>query len=87
MGELIIKLNHQASEAMIASGGKKPEEIARTLQDFNARLVAPAQAVGESRQYFHVEGVKPDRIEDLRRRMAPLEGVEAAYIKPSDELP
>ncbi|WP_139108488.1 MULTISPECIES: hypothetical protein [unclassified Ensifer] len=87
MADLIIKLNREAADAMVTSGGSQPKVIAGILHDFDARLVAPAQDAGEARLYFRVDGVRPERIEDLRNRLAPLEGVEASYIKPSDELP
>jgi hypothetical protein len=87
MADLIIKLNSETADAVVTSGGSQPKVIAGILHDFDARLVAPALSAGEARLYFRVDGVKPDRIEDLRDRLAPLEGVEASYIKPSDELP
>ncbi|MBY3513364.1 MULTISPECIES: hypothetical protein [Rhizobium] len=87
MADLVVKLSRDLSHSVITSGSIKDGEIAHTLQSFDARLAMPTDAAGESAQFFRVDGVEPEKIEQLRQKLEGLNGIEAAYIKPSDALP
>ncbi|TBF24868.1 MULTISPECIES: hypothetical protein [Rhizobium] len=87
MAELVVKLSRDMAHSMLTSGSIKDGDITQTLQLFDARLAMPTDAAGESAQFFRVDGVEPGKIEQLRRKLEGLNGIEAAYIKPSDALP
>jgi hypothetical protein len=72
---------------MLTSGSIKDDAITHTLHSFDAQLAMPTDAAGESAQFFRVDGVEPEKIEQLRQKLEGLNGIEAAYIKPSDALP
>jgi len=87
MADLVVKLSRDLSHSVLTSGSIKDGDIAHTLQSFDARLAMPTDAAGESAQFFRVDGVEPEKIEQLRQKLEGLNGIEAAYIKPSDALP
>ncbi|MEH7906232.1 hypothetical protein V7798_00825 [Rhizobium laguerreae] len=87
MADLVVKLSRDLAQSMLTSGSIKDGDITHTLQSFDARLAMPTDAVGESAQFFRVDGVEPEKIERLRQKLEGLNGIEAAFIKPSDALP
>ena len=87
MPDLMIKLSDRASRAAAKGRSRLPDDLARILADFQARLGAPTGAVGEARQYFRVDNVVPEKLEALRSALEKLSDVEAAYIKPDDAAP
>jgi hypothetical protein len=87
MPDLMIKLSDKVARDLAAKGDRVPAALARTLSDFKARLGAPTGTVGESRQYFRVDNVVPEKLEALRSALESLGDVEAAYIKPDDAAP
>lgn len=90
MIEIVIKLSRDLVEAMSSSSAdsdRSDRRLMKLVDDYGAKLSAPTHAVGESAQYFRVEGVAPEDGESLRRDLERLDGIEAAYIKPSDALP
>jgi hypothetical protein len=87
MADLVVKLSRDLAHSMLTLGSIKDGEITHTLQSFDARLAMPTDAAGESAQFFLVDGVEPEKIEQLRQTLEGLNGIEAAYIKPSDALP
>lgn len=87
MPDLMIKLSDKVARDLATKEDRLPKALARTLADFQARLGAPTGTVGESRQYYRVDNVKPERLEALRSALEGLPDVEAAYLKPDDAAP
>ena len=87
MPDLMIKLSSKLAQAAASTAHRPPAKLARTLAAFGATLGPPTGTIGEARQYFRVEGVQPRQLEALKQALERLDGVEAAYIKPTDEAP
>jgi len=87
MTEIVVKLSNDLAQAMSSSSDDSDRQLLQLVDAYGAMLSAPTGSVGESAQYFRVEGVDPEKGESLRRDLERLDGVEAAYFKPSDELP
>ena len=87
MSDLMVKLTPELSSKLMGGRSGETDEVSRIVDAFGATLVAPTAAVGESAQYFRVEGWTPADVDDLRDALERLDDVEAAYLKPSDDLP
>ncbi len=87
MSDLMVKLSQELSSRLIGDRGGASDEVSRLVEAYGATLVAPVFAVGEAAQYFRVEGWTPADVDDLRRALDSLDDVEAAYLKPSGDLP
>lgn len=87
MTELMVKLSRHHEHSAMEESPSKLTEIERTLIGFDAKLVAVAGPVGAPVEYYRVEGVQPGDLGDLRSLLERCEGVDAAYIKPSDAMP
>ena len=57
------------------------------VRSYGATLHAPIPGLGEGDDYVQISGVPIENAEKLRGELERLQGVEAAYFKPSDELP
>lgn len=87
MIEIVIKISQDLAKALSSSSGDSDRQLLKLVESSGATLSVPTGSVGESAQYFRVVGVAPEKGESLRRDLERLDGVEAAYIKPSDALP
>jgi hypothetical protein len=87
MGNPVLKINSGLAERLNDRDAPEVADLYRTLADYGAQLGAPTGTVGESRQYFPVTGVHPQLVDEVLERLRQVKGVEAAYLKPSDEPP
>jgi hypothetical protein len=87
MPDLMIKLSRGLAMAVSRSADTSSEDLTRLIESYGATLGRPVGSAGEASQYFKVEGVEGESTERLRTELSRLEGVEAAYVKPADELP
>jgi hypothetical protein len=87
MAELMIKLSRNLADSRSSLSSDSSSLLDRLVDSYGATINGPTGAVGESSQYFRIVGVEAEQQEKLRRDLERLEGVEAAYLKPSDEMP
>ncbi len=87
MPDLMMKLTADWAQRIARSDRRPPPELAKVLDTFRATLGPPTGTVGEASQYFRVETADPRHLTALQRSLERLDGVEAAYVKPADELP
>lgn len=87
MSEIVIMLirGNSSREAREDQGLHEP--VKRVLDQFAPGLSLQAGEVSERGEYFYIKNIPGDRVDELREVLANLEGVEAAYVKPADELP
>jgi hypothetical protein len=87
MGNIVLKINPKLADRLADRSAPDVAELHKALAVSGATLGAPTGTVGESRQYFSVTGVEPQRVDEMLDRLRNVSGVEAAYVKPSDEPP
>lgn len=87
MADLMIKLSTRLAKAVAEGGSPDSEALPRLISSYGARLGTPIGMLEGPDRYHRVEGVEVEKAEQLRRELEQLEGVEAAFIKPTDELP
>ena len=87
MPELVVKVSRDLAKQIRREEDLSKQELSRTLDQHGATLSYSPETEGELAQFFKVEQVAGDRMENLRQALAGLPGVEAAYIKPDAELP
>ena len=86
MGDIVVKVTPELAAAL-ASTDPSVADFHRTLRIHKAKLGPPTGTTGETRYYFLVTGAPPERVDGLLEDLRRQRGVDAAYIKPSDELP
>ena len=87
MSSLVIKLARTEEADSAGNPGKEAREIERLLGKFGVVLDEAKKSALRNSDYLQIEGVTPERLDDLRNSLHRLPNVEAAYIKPADEIP
>lgn len=87
MTNLMVKLSRRLADAVSTQFGNESASLERLVSSYGARLSRPVDKTGELARYFQISDVPNDTGEQLRRDLEQLEGVEAAYFKPADQLP
>ena len=87
MLQLMIKVSPSLAESLRDSVGGSADELNRLVEEAGGTIGKPTGSVGETAQYFAIENLSSGKAEQLRRALERLPGVEAAYLKPADELP
>jgi hypothetical protein len=87
VGDVIIKVSSELARSLASSATPAAANLRRAVRAHGAELGPPTGSVGETRQYFTVIGVASERVDGLLQDLRRQHGVEAAYVKPADELP
>lgn len=87
MSSLVIKLARAGAESVASMNAHDVRKIERILGQFGVALTESSQLALKSSDYVNIEGVAPEHLDELRSALARLRGIEAAYVKPADELP
>lgn len=87
MADLMVKLSPSLAQSMGRGAPPQSSALLDLLAASHATLVPVGGLLNEPAEYFRVEVFEPGAIGDLRASLERLDGVEAAFIKPSDELP
>jgi len=89
--EVSVKLQPEVADAVGRPEARTPEAraIIGVVEELGAPLrpVHPRHADPELRTYYRVEVPDEQAAEQVRKALAELKGVEAAYIQPPDALP
>lgn len=87
MSHIMIKVSPQIANSLNLKYKSDADELLQVISAYNARIGSPTGPVGEANLYFPIEIMDSHRCDDLINALAALPGVEAAYVKPADELP
>jgi len=87
MSQIMIKVSPQIANSLNLKYKSYADELLQIISAYNARIGSPTGTVGEAYLYFPIEIMDSHRRDDLIQALAALPGVEAAYVKPADELP
>lgn len=87
MVELVVKLSQDLIANAKQGGSIASDALGNVLAEHGVTLIAPVEVAGEAAQYYRVEDVATEHIGALRDDLARLDGIEAAYVKPTDALP
>ena len=83
----MIKTSRSLADRLQRSVQDDSNEIVRLVKSAGGKIDAPTGTVGDSAQYFAIDNLSLDNAERLREKLAKVPGIEAAYLKPADELP
>lgn len=87
MPTFMIKVSSELAHSLRSNDLAKTSELLNVINEHGAKIGLPTDRAGEPSLYYSVEGVDEKRSDSLRRKLSALPDVDAAYAKPSDELP
>ena len=87
MPQLVIKVSSSLANSLQRSVDGLAGELVRLVRKSGGEIGSPTGSVGEAARYFTIENLPSENAEQLILQLQQLPGVEAAYIKPADELP
>ena len=87
MAQLVVKLSRGLSEEILRTDRAAKTMIEEYLSARGLKLLSGGGTVGESKQYFFIDGIASPEIDKIREDLQRQHGVEAAYEKPPDALP
>jgi len=85
--DVVVKVTPDFASALASTANPSTADFYQTLRLYGAKLSPPTGTIGETAQYFLITSVASERVNDLVESLRQQRGVEAAYVKPSDELP
>jgi hypothetical protein len=83
----MIRVSPELALALQLKDVATASELLNAISAKGAKLGSPTGSVGEASQYYSIENVDAHSSEALTRVLSAIDGVEAAYAKPADELP
>ncbi|KQU61643.1 hypothetical protein ASG67_00125 [Sphingomonas sp. Leaf339] len=86
MTDIIVALSKQQNENVLETTVESENSIEGVLRRFDAKMVSSDQESGGT-AYYRIADVAPDRVDQLLGELRNIAGLEAAYVKPADELP
>ena len=87
MTQLVVKLECDSTESPQEDGSRVADEIQKVLDRHAALIRQVPDGPARPGEYLYIETISGARVDALREELEGLPGVEAAYVKPMDELP
>jgi hypothetical protein len=87
MVNIVLGLNSVLSVALRGKNTVASSRLYEVLDRYNARVVGPSSSASDAIHYYTIENVDTNSSDGLVSELAEILGVEAVFVKPSDELP
>jgi hypothetical protein len=87
MVSIVLGVNSVLGVAVRSNNTVASSKLIEILDRYSVSISGPGCSAGDAIHYYTIENVNADISDGLIGELTTVAGVEAAFLKPSDELP